>query len=713
MFVGYLGFNIKSAFVNLTQIVTTVGPYLAARHGDVKALAALSRATWVLKDWVQNRKGYIAHMKLSQEGYWKLYSTLGVRVGDVTDGSHYATLGGAEDFRKGLEDHEEAKFFDLSAIKTAPPTEEVWKQILMKTLELEQAGQKGNLQGGQIGGGILGTKPMLPSDQIVSLITEMLATNDTAGIDSTQNEELGLYRGAQALGYDAVYLMEENEYFDSESTLNIFQNAKAVKEISKAEYHKRQLRLKDGIPDNKRRLALMLQQGLHEGWIDQSLATELAVAASENNLDRSLFIDSPAALWHKAAGWSAKPFHLVEKMNRYITAIAAYELEYEKTKSHKKAVAAAKDANYAANYENARWNRPEFLRGKKSAALLFMNYVQNTLHFAVKDPGGTRYLLSMLILAGIMGLPGAEDVEDLVDFAVTGLNKTLGIKNPRFQMRQEIRKLLDEMSLSPDLFLHGLSQKSFGWGQIGELTGIPIPKFDLSGSVGMGNILPLTEIPGQMLQKNKDTVFANAVASASGAGGNFVKGYYDSLMSGNSDDWKNMEKLLPMMSLRNVSKAIRLYERGGEKLADGSVVSKFDTYDNQDLVEVIGQGLGFMPTRLSQGWERELAKKELVEYYKVQQQAVTSRYYKAILMDDREGIADSLKGVYAYNDIVPMPEMKLTGPALKAGALAYVKGQKVNEAGWAAQAKYRRLEKSLEETYPDPYGDTLRKGEAP
>ncbi len=42
--------------------------------------------------------------------------------------------------------------------------------------------------------------------------------------------------------------------------------------------------------ERKARIGELIARGLHEGWIDQSLATELAIAASENNLDRSLYL---------------------------------------------------------------------------------------------------------------------------------------------------------------------------------------------------------------------------------------------------------------------------------------------------------------------------------------------------------------------------------------------------------------------------------------
>jgi hypothetical protein len=278
-----------------------------------------------------------------------------------------------------------------------------------------------------------------------------------------------------------------------------------------------------------------------------------------------------------------------------------------KTGVYEKAVLAAREANWSANYENARWNRPEFMRGKKSAFFLFGNYLQNTLYFATHDPGAIRYWLGLLVLAGAMGLPGADDVADLADFAGTYLNRLLGLKNPKTQIRVELRERLEELGANPDLILHGLAQDSFGLGHVGELTGIPIPHLDVSRSIGMGNIIPATEVPGMLLQAEPNDAVVAAASEMSGAGGSFVEEYYKALLSSDPDKWKRAEKLLPLVAARNVSKAIRMGMRGAETTQNGNVIAEFDPYDPRTALELVGQGLGFQPSKLTQGWERQIA----------------------------------------------------------------------------------------------------------
>lgn len=458
------------------------------------------------------------------------------------------------------------------------------------------------------------------------------------------------------------------------------------------------------------RILRLIAQGKSEGWLDQSYATELAIAATENNLDRSLYLPSGKRFFHAIARYSSLPFHIMEKSNRYITSIAAYNLEFAESQSHEKAVMAAKLANRSINFENERWARAPFLRGKASAALLFQSFVQNQLYFVARNPGSSRFLVSMLLLAGVMGLPGADDLADLLEAAITKLNKELGMKNPKVQLRTEMRDMLNDLGANPDLVLHGLSQDSFGLGQVGELTGIPIPHFDLSASVGMGNLIPFTDIPSRVMGgSDAGETLLQTASEAGGASGNLVEDYYRSLFSKEPNDWKRIERLLPMMSMRNLSKAARYAVQQKEQMANGVVVANFTPYDIRNGLEIFGQALGFPITKVNQGWEREFAKADMVNFYKTYQQGIQRQMNIAYMQEDREAIADAREAYQVYNSQVPYPEMKIKPADAREAVRAYIVTQMKAEAGVAGQAKYRRLLKSVSEEYPDPYSDIASK----
>ena len=674
-FVMFLGMNIKSAVVNSVQLAQVVYPYLAARYGDTAAIGALTKATHTLQDWVRNKDSYVAGMKQSSKDFLQKKLTYAVGDKDFPVNTSYPVESGDIDIWNDLVNWERADYIDLSGLNVMDPSQENIQALL------EQA---------------LRQRPEL-AQQLQPLLAQ-----PPAEITEEMVEAFGLKEAARALQFDGLFVKMDSGLTNAA----IYQNQGRAKRISKGKWKKNMQAARGSIPDAKHRLGLMYAQALHEGWIDQSLATELAIAASENNLDRGLHIAGARRTWHNFSKFSALPFHLVEKMNRYITATAAYELEYAKSKNHKKAVLAAKEANYTANYENARWNRPEFMRGKKSVALLFANFLQNSVYFAVKDKGARRYWLMMLLLAGVMGLPGAEDLEELANFAMSMLKKQLGSSNPKVDIKHELRVMLNDLGANPDLILHGISQNSFGMGHVGEMAGIPIPRFDLSASLGMGNIFPLTEIPEMMMTSSPEASFMAAMSSASGASGNLVEDIYRGLFSRDPDTWKRAERMFPMASAVNVSKAARLATRGRETSASGATIANFEPFDTRAKLELIGQGLGFMPTRLSIGWERHIAVQDQIRYYKTLQTELLQQHNWAFYTEDREARADVLDRIREYNKQVPMPEMGISASSIKSSAREYLKKRAYGELGVVQERKMRRLQKAVEEEYPDPWGDS-------
>ena len=95
---------------------------------------------------------------------------------------------------------------------------------------------------------------------------------------------------------------------------------------------------------------------------------------------------------------------------------------------------------------------------EEAVFFLFFNYVQQTAFFATRgDATALRYSLMLGLMSGIMGLPFAEDLEDLIDFVATKLKRELGSKNPKTQIRMEMRDLINQMNMNPDLLLHGFA----------------------------------------------------------------------------------------------------------------------------------------------------------------------------------------------------------------------------------------------------------------
>lgn len=456
-------------------------------------------------------------------------------------------------------------------------------------------------------------------------------------------------------------------------------------------------------PDNlDQQLKEMIEQGMAESWLDESLATELALAASEKNLDKSLPRKFRQQAAMKISHYGSLPFHVAEKMNRHVTAIAAYRLAKQAGQSHEASITEARSAVEKSQYEYARWARPKFMRGKVNGTVfVFQNYMQNTLYFALGgDPGAMRMMLVLFLVAGLQGLPFGENIMDLFDAGVTALKEKTGAKDPETQIRTDLRQLLKDLNVDPDLVLHGTSSSTFGLANIGEFMGWPIPDIDLSGSLSMGRIVPGTE----MLAPGQDLTAERAVSKGLESGGGAIvsafMGTAQALFDSHPDQWKRWEKAMPA-ALRNISKAARMKVRGEEATRGGNIIAEFDETDTRDHAELVAQALGFTPRDVSKGWEGFIAAQQSITYYETWKTSILRQWNYSKFNGDEEAVKEANQEIKAYNAAAPYPELKI-GPATRRNSYkSYVNSQTKNRAGVEQSKAFRRLSNSTQAVFED------------
>lgn len=181
-------------------------------------------------------------------------------------------------------------------------------------------------------------------------------------------------------------------------------------------------------------------RGIRDGFLDQSFATEIAGLSEGTNLSRMLPGNKFNQTMATFSYYGGFMFQMVEKMNRNVTFNAAVDLalanpnvkylndlQYQNkqtfdeligegfTDSQAKAFLAGRDAVNRTQFEYSRWNRPRFMKGKiKGTIFTFWLFTQGMLHFGKNSPGAMKYWFTMLAVAGLMGLPGAEDLKDII-----------------------------------------------------------------------------------------------------------------------------------------------------------------------------------------------------------------------------------------------------------------------------------------------------------
>lgn len=446
--------------------------------------------------------------------------------------------------------------------------------------------------------------------------------------------------------------------------------------------------------------------------LDESFASMLGGLQEGSILERMtngrvLGDERFALMIHQAqygAGWM---FSAAEQYNRRVTALAAYNLSMKKHNDHARAVTEARMALERTQYEYARFNRPEIMRGKKSAFFLFQQYMLNTLQFLGREGGGRgRFFLMMLLIGGLQGMPFGDTVIDMVDWFVTKYKEMLGLKDPKVQLRHDVREFLRGLSEdSPyipdmsDVVLRGLSAN--------------LGPYDVSGSVGFGRPIPGTD----SISREGMTPLNKAAAIGADLAGPLVAVPIAGLQAWGSDDpdpWRRWEKVMPS-AIAGVSKARRYWANGEETDYYGDTTATFDVTNPWQAMEIAGQAAGFAPSRVTEKRQLEWMAKESIKYYEGRAHVLLTAYEAAVRAKDPEAKTRVKEAIRAYNEVVPHKAFRIPPESIEASITAKLTRSALVEKGMGRDAKYGKYYKEYmgvigegtPEAAPTPPGPTI------
>lgn len=467
-----------------------------------------------------------------------------------------------------------------------------------------------------------------------------------------------------------------------------------------------------------------LTRAVENGVVDESYATELAATSEGPNLTGLLPGNKAQRGMMKIAHWSAFMFQTSEKFNRRAVFTAAWELAVAdptnpilqelkglNTLEHRDLIGkgfneeealaylAARDAVWATQFQYSNHARARFMRGRKGVIFTFFTFVQNMVFFAAHDRGRIQFFLMMFVLAGMMGLPFAEDLNAVVRFAARKfLGKDFDIERAT---REFVVDIMGEDSISPDLILHGISRVGFGIPAAADILGIPFPKFDLSASVGLGRIIPGVEELGAP-NRSFDAAFSRIstdVAGASlGIGINILKFLSDDELPWG--DHKRWERAMPR-AMKNLVKANRFLEEGRERTRTGATVLEFDASDPDQLAEIIGQAAGFTPTRLSRKWDRQRMEQEAIAFWTIRRGMLLKQMDHAVTVGDRGAVANVVAAIKRYNNEVAIAGFKISSRELRQSQRERARRRRLFEIGLPAQRRATGLVRDIQRLFPE------------
>jgi len=501
-----------------------------------------------------------------------------------------------------------------------------------------------------------------------------------------------------------------------------------------------------------------ISEGINQGTIVEAMAPEIAGIAEGRTLGVGFGGTIPAQMWQKFQEYGAKMFELTEQGNRRITFRAALDLALrnpnnkhidevvEENKyqydlltaplhqggmawsdAEARAFITAQDAVRSTQYEYARWARPRMFRGKLATLFVFKMFMQNTLFFLWNQPAAAvRYALIMWYLGGLYGMPGMEDLDDIL--------KAVGWQffGKDFDLEKEARRLVLDLAkgvIPPDILLHGMARRGYGIPTILDMLGntvgrgdfdetlarlkqgrpsegrtaaVPFPMLERSRAIGQGHILPVQV--GKMLGPVRDPAriiadqTQNAAGVAFGTAFNIYKAMVDTQLGG--EDFKRYEKAVPRQ-MGSLSRSYRAFSEGRERNRSGSTMVNYDVRDTGQMMEAIALGLGYNNIRQAAKWDMVIAEREAIGFWTMRKTGLMQQYFEA--QKEPKSLDKVKQSIRKFNDDLPKEtkDMRITPETLKRSMASRQRNRDAQETGVAVAKSTRGLQRSIQSLYPE------------
>jgi hypothetical protein len=346
--------------------------------------------------------------------------------------------------------------------------------------------------------------------------------------------------------------------------------------------------------------------------------------------------------WERAKVAWGQPFALAEQFNRRSTFIAAFRIA--KAKGMEDPGAFARKAVLETQFVYSKANKPQWARGAVGGTLFtFKTYSVSYLELMQRmwkqgGPEGKRavgWALAMLLLmGGAGGVPFMEDAEDLID----GVGQMMGYNLSSKQWRKEA--------------LAGIVGKELAEFLEQGVSGLPGAPIDVSGRLGMGNLLPGT---GLLLTKQSRERDLLEVAGPAG----------DLVMRGFTAGRKVLTGDVAGAALEVSPTAVRNAFKGADMAASGMYKdTKGYKVIDTTLSEAIAKAAGFQPKSVAEVQEANSFMQRSKSFYSQTSSEIKAQWADALFRKDegalarvRERLADWNKNNPEQPIVVKMPDI--------------------------------------------------------
>ena len=389
-------------------------------------------------------------------------------------------------------------------------------------------------------------------------------------------------------------------------------------------------------------LALALDQAAHEGITEPQEVHQL-YAESIRGIGKNL------ALRKALRAWGAM-FAAAESYNRKVAFIAAFKTAEARGMAAINAASRRGVQTFANPYEFARYvvdatqgvynrgNRPQLGRTAVGATVMtFKQFVISYLEFVSRLPAREKTIaLSLLILAaGLQGLPGADDLEDLWDTIAQMLGYNA---NSKKWLREKAVELLGEQW--GGLLTHGVSQH--------------LP-FDIQARMSFSNLLPGTAA----FKPSDATHKASEVAEVFGPVGGFAKQIASGAEALASGNWQGAGTAALPKAIADWVKGVDMWRSGIYKDIRGKKVIAVDKLD------AALKFIGVQPSVVAQEQLKRSDLQQSIDFTKSTETRIVSDWARAIVDKDEAGIKAAVNALHSWNLKNPEWPIRITPNQVK------------------------------------------------
>jgi len=339
------------------------------------------------------------------------------------------------------------------------------------------------------------------------------------------------------------------------------------------------------------------------------------------------------------------PFSQTEQLNRRVSGLAAYRLERDRyMAANKKEFVDAETVTYArdkagqfvydsqGNYDM--YNRPEIARGNIfQYPMMYKQFTLSAIKLLMQmDKKGKRYFLGLLFLvAGMKGMPFADDIMDLIDT----LAQFFGLRVSTVE-KVALEIVEDIAPGFGPIFMRGGVDRLFGG--------------TVSTRLGFGDLFPLTGAfkAGADPWREAENAFGPVWTTAKGILGTAAQtskwGLESVGLRKGHTSLMTVAREAPITTLRAITDGYTYYDTGLITNAQGKVVSRDAT-----LWTAITRMLGFYPSVATAENDIVRMAKQTSDYAKDIKTEFRSAYIKAKISGDTEEVNRVVKAVQEWN----------------------------------------------------------------